>query len=207
MAKNDPQEKSLEERMLEFNERQLAIQEGQLKVQQAQLKQTESKNKQSPALISAFNPQGQKDYPIPPLKCEMWIPWPQTPAMHGFDFEEVELLNRIEPGEFKVELSNGDIETVVVIGDRNRANGKLERLTFSRGYDPDSRSYIALFTHENRQFFPGLKNLLRQMLRGAPGLAEGYAEGAPEILTIKERTRRTTLPESDPKHLPVSVSA
>ncbi len=44
------------------------------------------------------------------------------------------------------------------------------------------------------------------MLNGKPGLAEA-TEGAPEILTIKERVRRTKLPENDPKQLPVSVSA
>lgn len=202
----DPQDKTLEERMLDFQERQLRIQEAQVKVQEQQLKQTEAKSKTAPALVSAFNPQGQKDYPIPALKCEVWMPWQQTPALHGFDYEEVELLNRLEPGSYDVELNNGDIEHVAVVGVTNRVSQKLERMTFTRGWDEDAKCYTALFTHENRQYFPSLKNMLRQMLRGQPGMAEA-GEAAPEILTMKERVRRTTLPEGDPRKLPMSVSA
>ncbi len=205
---SDPvvREKTLEERMLDFQERQLKIQEAQVKVQQDQLKQTEAKSKKSPALVSAFNPQGQKDHPMPPLKCEVWMPWQQTPALHAFTYEEVELLNRLQPGEYKIELNNGEIETVAVVGQINRVTNKLEKLTFSRGWDEDSRSYTALFTRENRQYFPALTNMLRQMLRGEAGMAEA-AEGAVEILAMKERLRRTTLAEDDPKRLPLSVSA
>src|SRR5678815_4175568 len=115
-------EKTLEERMLDFQERQLRIQEAQVKVQEQQLKQTEDKNKKSPAAVSVFNPQGQKDHPMPALKCEVWMPWQQTPALHAFTWEEVELLNQIagrlerkENGTFKIELNNGDVETVVVV--------------------------------------------------------------------------------------------
>ncbi len=205
-------EKTLEERMLEFQERQLRIQEDQVKVQQAQLKQTEAKSKKAPALVSAFNPQGEKDHPMPRLACEVWMPWQQRPADHAFTYEEVELLNQLagrlerkEPGTFQIELNNGDIETVIVVPVINRVSRKIERMTFSRGWDEDAKTYVALFTHENRQYFPALTNMLRQMLRGQAGLAEAM-EGAPEILTMKERLRRTTLPAEDPKHLALSVS-
>jgi hypothetical protein len=200
-------EKTIEERMLEFQERQLAIQEGQLKVQQDQLKQTESKSKKSPALVSAFNPQGQKDYPMPALKCEVFMPFSQAPGTHGFDYEEVELINRIQPGEYRIEMKDESILTVTVVGPINGTTGKVESLRFAGPWDPEAKMFAPLYTRDNKEQFPGIKSMCRQILRGSPGIAEAVAEGAPEILTIKERTRRTTLPESDPKHLPVSVSA
>ncbi len=183
------------------------------KVQDAQLKALEAKSKKSPAAVSVFNPQGQKDYPMPALKCEVWMPWQQTPALHGFDWEEVELLNLIaarcerkEGTTFQIELNNGDVETVVVVPVINRVSQKIERMTFSRGWDEDARAYVALFTHENRQYFPSLKNMLRQMLRGVASMAEA-SEGAVEVMTMKERVRRVELPDGDPKQLPRSVSA
>lgn len=209
MAKaNDdqPKEKTLEERMLDFQERQLRIQEGQLKVQQDQLKQTESKSKAAPHLISAFNPQGQKDYPIPQLKCEVHMPWSQTPALHGFDYEEVELINQIQPGEYTIDLLDDTPQKVHVVGTKNETTGKLELLRFTGGWDADAKSYAPLFMHSNKHLFPGIKNLCRQILRGEKGVAEAHA-AAPEILTMKERVRRTTLAPEDPKHLPLSVSA
>lgn len=210
MAKNErddqPKEKTLEERMLDFQERQLRIQEGQLKVQQDQLKQTASKSKAAPHLISAFNPQGQKDYKMPALKCEVHIPFPQTPALHGFDYEEVELINQIEPGDFTIELLDQTPQKVIVVGTKNETSGKLDLLRFTGGWDADAKSYAPLFTHSNKGLFPGIKNMCRQILNGAPGMAEAHA-AAPQILTMKERVRRTTLAEDDPKHLPLSVSA
>lgn len=189
--------KTLEERMLDFQERQLAIQEAAVAVQKKQLQQTAPKSNTAPPEISVYNPRGQKDFPMPVLKCDVWMPWQQTPTLHGMDREEVELMNLLEPGEYDIEMNNGDTERLVIVGQINRVNGKLERLTWTRGWDEDARQYTALFTHENRQYFPGLKNMLRQML----------GEKAVGVLTIKEERRRTQLPETDPKHLAISLGA
>jgi hypothetical protein len=218
-TKDDPREKSIEERMLEFQERQLAIQERQLRAQEAQagiqseqLKQTAKKNLASPPLVSAFNPQGEKDYPMPRLKCEVWMPWPQTPAFHAFDWEEVELINLVEPGEYTIRLNNDELCPVVVIGTVNKVNGKLERMQFSRGWDEDARHHTALFTPENHRDFPSLRLLLRQML-GEP-LPDGTVlnpvkpgRDSMTVLTLKARIARTKLPAEAPNHLPVSVGA
>ncbi len=190
--------KSAEERMLDIQERQIALQEEAVKTSKAQLRQTQQKSNASPPLVSAFNPQGEKDYPMPRLKCEVFMPFSQTPQNHGFDREEVELLNLLIDaggGEFDVELNNGDMEHVVVTATINRGTKRAERLVFSRGWDEDAKQWRGLFTQDNKQTFSSTKKMLRDML----------GDKANGVMGIKEQTRRTLLPEDDPKHLPVSV--
>ena len=203
MAKPDEKELSIEERLLRIQERQLAIQERQadqqaaaVKVQQAQLDQTKKRSLLQGPKISVFNPRGEKDFPMPRLKCEVHCPWSNTPEVHGFDREEVELVNLLEPGEYQIELTDGATVTAFIVGDTNTVTGHIERLTFCGAYDPAQRMYAALFTKERKQAFPAFRIMLRQML----------GDKADAVVTMGEERRRIALPAEDPKHLAVSVA-
>ena len=63
-------------------------------------------NKRGPD-ISVFNPQGQKDYPMPLLAFDVLAPWPmQKGAYHPLTSEEVQLMNRVKPGEVVLSLTD-----------------------------------------------------------------------------------------------------
>lgn len=145
-------------------------------VQREQLKQTKEKSNKASPKISVFNPQGEKDYPMPRLKCDVFVPWRNTPEMHGFDWEEVELFNLLEPGEYPVELNDGAVITVNVVGVRNSLNGKIEKMSLFGMRDEEGR-YSGLFTNENKQQFPSLKMMLRQMI----------GESASSVLSMQKR--------------------
>lgn len=163
MAKEQPEKVvSDEPTMAQVLARLAEIAAANTEVQKAQLKQTAPRSNAAVPKISVFNPQGEKDYPMPDLKCEIQ-PWNQTPAFHAFTREEVELLNALEPGRFVIDLNDGSTIVCEVVGDRNSA-GTLERLTLMGAKDLTSGQYGALFTHENKALFPALAVILRSML-------------------------------------------
>lgn len=196
-------EMTAEERMIAFQERQLAIQERQLAlqeqsqgVQKEQLRQTRRRSNQAGALRSPFNPRGDKDFPMPDLKCEMWVPFKLSdPHTGGLDREEVELLNLLEPGEYTIEMNDGAAQIVCVIGTRNTETGKLYKLAMVGPRDEDGK-HTGLFTKERRQQFPSLKSMLRQIIG---------QDGTASVMTMREEVRRIHLPVDDPNHLTVSI--
>lgn len=62
---------------------------------------------QFPPSISVFNPRGDKDFPRPPLKCEMFLPWPVWTDQESLTREELELLNLISHS-FEVSIMRND---------------------------------------------------------------------------------------------------
>jgi hypothetical protein len=164
----------------------------QSQVSQTHLKRSAPRSNQAGPHISAFNPRGEKDYPMPPLKCEVNMPFPQRPGLHGFTREEVELMNLVEPGDYVIELNDGNPQRVSVIGKKNHADGRLEGLTFSGPLDPDSGRYTPLFTAENKQRFPTCANLLRQIV-GAK--ADGVLPMKQEVALIADGTLAVSLGE------------
>jgi hypothetical protein len=140
----------------------------QHQVQKAQLKQTAPKSNQAGPKRSHFNPQGEKDYPMPELKCIVHMPFPQRPGLHGMDWEEVELMNLVRPGEYLIELNDGMLTALVITGRMNHESGKLEEMLWSGRRDPDSGHPTPFFTSSNRSQFPPLRVILRQVL-GDPG--------------------------------------
>lgn len=156
------------------------IAESGKKVQEAQVKQLAPKSNTIAPKVSVFNPQGEKDYPMPELKCEFYMPWQQKPGMHGCDWEEVELLNLLEPGEFRVELLDGSTAPLTIVGMRNSESGSLERMLFFGVKDQDSGNYGAFYTKERRSVIPPMRSLLRQIL----------GEKADGVMTIKERAKQ-----------------
>lgn len=190
--------------MLRFQERQLEIQERQLKVQEAatgiqaaQLKQTAPKSNAAGPKISVFNLRGEKDFPMPQLKCEVIAPFPSTPTLHAYTREEVELLNLLEPGVYQVELTDQSVVALNVVGTKNSQSGALERMEFVGMYDEATRGYAAFYTSERKQIIPPLATMLRQMLGG----------DASDVLTMKEEAARIKLPVDHKDHLAISVGA
>ena len=171
-------------------DRLAAIQEANQQVQKAQLKQTAPRSNTRHPGISVFNPQGQKDCPMPELKCEVHMPFPQRPADHGMDWEEVELMNLLEPGVYPVELNDGSVIRINVAGKKNHISNEIESLTWSGPPDPDTGHPTPLFNNTNKMLFPSLRGMLRQML----------GEKADGVMTQATRTRKTKAGE-----LPVSV--
>lgn len=182
--------------MMQLMAQLIAIQSKGQEVQQAQLKQTKRRSNDFGALRSPFNPRGDKDFPMPPLKCDIYAPWKMTPEIHSLDREEVELFNLLEPGDYTIEMADGAMQPVCAVGVRNANTQRLEKLSLM-GPKDDQGMYTGLFTKEQKQQFPSLKSMLRQMLEQGGVDASG-------VLTMKEEVRRIHLAVDDPKHLPVS---
>lgn len=164
-------------------------------VQKEQLRQTRRRSNQSGALRSPFNPRGDKDFPMAELKCEMWIPYKITNAhLGGLDREEVDLLNLLEPGEYRIEMNDDSMQTVCVVGTKNSDTGQLYKLEMKGPMDEDGK-HTGLFTKDRLQRFPSMKSILRQCI----------GDAAEAVLPMKEELRRIRLPETDPQHLAVSI--
>ncbi len=179
----------------------IEMRKGDQDIQNRSLKQTASKNNARAPEISVYNPQGQKDYPMPVLQCEVLMPWPlrASDMNGGLTYEEVELMNKIKPGEYVLELLDGTAVQCCVLGTKNTITGKIERLAFMGQFDAEARNYSTLFSKERRNIMPSMVSTLKQVIDQMPDAS--YED----VLSMKERTRRTHLPADDPKHLPVSV--
>lgn len=105
--------------------------------------------------VSHFNPRGEKDFPMPALKCEFHAPWKIHPAYHGLDREEVELFNLLEPGEYTVQGNDEAPLKLRIIARTNDATGAVERMDFK----------CDQFTAEHKgQRLPAMRAILRDIL-------------------------------------------
>ena len=179
MAK-DPIKDDDEPTMAQVLARLAQIQENNNQVQRLQLKQTAPRSNTQPHGISVFNPRGQKDFPMPRLKCEVLMPFSQKPEGHGLDREEVELMNLVEPGVYEVALNDESTLKICVVGRRNRATDEIEQLTFSGPTDPDSGQPTPLWTKSNKQQFPPLRTMLRQIV----------GEAADRVMPMKTEVKK-----------------
>ncbi len=187
MAKDEPKDLTMEERFLKFQEDQLAFQKKQLEIEgeRAKAQQTvaeatakrlapKSLNIGEVAQASVFNPRGERSYPMPKLKCEVWAPHKTDQGSHGWTREEVELLNLLEPGTYAFELNDNTPAKMDVIGVTNDISGAIERLTLSP---------TPPFNGEHHRRFKGMAIMLREML----------GEKAAHVLTMKqEKTKIAT---------------
>lgn len=144
---------------------------------QAFAKVNDPSNKVGPE-ISVFNPRGQKDHRMPPLKCEIWAPWRSREGDHGLDREEVELFNLLEPGEYVIELVDGSPQKVVVIPQRHAITGALTRLTLSGPLNDEGKG-TPLFTTETKNLFPATRLWLREIL----------GDAAKGVMTMKDELK------------------
>lgn len=82
-----------------------------------------------PPDISFLNPLGERDNPRPDLKCRIiWAGYEET--KEALTREEIELLNRVEPGNYWVTKSDGS-KVELKVKAKSGNNGRLEMLRFS----------------------------------------------------------------------------
>ncbi len=174
-------------------------QKGAQDVQRQQLKQTRLRSNAQGPEINFQNPRGQKDFPMPPLDFEVYAPFaiPKGHA-HGLTREEVQLMNRVVHGECVLELLDNSPAPCSIIGTKNAATGKVERIAFMGPRDPDTTHYTSLFTKDRKQVMPTFVNFLRQVL-------DQQGTDYSDILTMKDEQKRIALPVNDPEHLAISV--
>ena len=134
--------------------------------------------------ISVCNPRGEKDFPMPVLKCEIWAPWRSRPQDHGLDREEVELFNLLEPGEYRVELVDGTTQRVVVLGQRHALTNEWTRLTLSGPLNDEGKG-TPLFTQENKGLFPSMRLILREILAQTD-----QADAAAAVMTMRQEVAK-----------------
>lgn len=133
---------------------------------------------------SVYNPQGDAQYPRPRLKCKMFIPWPADPE--SLTFEEIELLNLLEPGEYFVRRNDGTRITVTIRASHN-LNGSMDRLLLNAE---------TAFNNDNHWLMPPLATLLREVLKQVPAARDK----AGNVLTMDDREYLVSRGE-----LPISV--
>lgn len=121
--------------------------------------------------ISVYNPQGDLQYPRPKLKCPMFIPW--EAEEESATFEEIELLNLLESGDYSVKR-NDETRVPVTVKISMNNNGKADRLLMNSETS---------FNDDNHWMMPGLTVILRQILATRPHTKLAAAK----ILTMDER--------------------
>lgn len=150
-------------------------------------RQTQPDNKFAPG-VSVFNPQGDLTYARPRLKCEMFIPW--EAEAESLTWEEIELLNLLQEGEFFVKRNDDTKVPITVrieynLGDRTKPNRLLMNSETS-------------FNNDNHWMLPPLTSILRQVLNQKPETRRA----AQDVPTMDDRLDMIRSGE-----LPVSVGA
>lgn len=178
----------------------LDTRKGDQQIQREQLKQTRQKNNLQPPNISAFNPRGEKDYPMPHLAFDVLAPWPmQKGKYHPLTVEEVTLMNRVQaPSEVVIDLRDDTTVRCSIIATKNSATGKIERIAFMGARDSESNQYVTLYSKERRHEMPTMVPFLHQVL-------DQQGIDYSDVLTMKELHQRIALPSDHPQYLPVSI--
>jgi len=157
----------------------------ELKAQRAQSQQHEKEvinrlgrykeNPEGSPKISVFNQRGQRDYPLPQLKCRVFAPHPldRDPEISGLTREEIELVNLLEPGEYRITLNDQSQTALTVQTVKNAATGAIEQM----------RIVTPAFDREKFKTMPPMATWLREVLAQHP---EPIAEAASQVLTMKQ---------------------
>lgn len=112
---------------------------------------------QSPPGISVFNPRGDKDFPKPPLKAQIFAPWPVE--HESITREEVELFNLIQPGDYIVVRNDGTKAKFMVKATYKMDSDVMDRILIN---------HDTAFNNDNHTLIPPLTSVLRQMLKQNP---------------------------------------
>lgn len=115
--------------------------------------------------ISHFNPQGLSEQERPQLKCRMtWVGHPLTVDILRFD--EIEALNTLEPGEYRVTKANGNTVPFTVTAKRNEGGRITElHIQFPHKGDQahDHRSMVEYCREATGAKVPTVEELMRQV--------------------------------------------
>lgn len=92
------------------------------------VEKTKTKENTNHPDYSFLNPLGERDNPRPDLKCKMiWVGHKVT--KEGLVKAEIDALNRIAPGVYRVTKADGRVISLTVTAKENEA-GKLETMSF-----------------------------------------------------------------------------
>ncbi len=95
-------------------------------LQQDMLVRQMPENKQSPGISSYSYPEGDLKHPRAPLKCEMfWVGYPLD--LDTLKPDEIDVLNKLEPGNFTVRKANGNLIPFTVEAKRT-LGGQIQQL-------------------------------------------------------------------------------
>lgn len=122
---------------------------------------------------TVLNPRGQRDFPKPTLKCEMFIPWSADPD--SMTREEIELCNLLQSGEYIIKKTDGSRAKVEV------------KITYALDEVTPSRLILAsetAFNNDNKNWIPPLTDLLRAILRQHKD--PSIVRAAAEVLSMEE---------------------
>jgi hypothetical protein len=126
--------------------------EGMLKLLEDREQARPHENLFSPPMISHFNPLGDRDHPKPDLKTDIrWVGYRMTKETLRRD--EIELVNKLEPGEFRVTKSDGRTIPFTVTAKKDD-NGKLERMNI----------HFPCKSNEDRSNHLSMESYLREVL-------------------------------------------
>lgn len=157
----------------------------------ATLKQIHRPRNEFPPLMSVFNPRGDKDYPRPLLKCEMFTPWFRPWDPGSLTREEVELLNLLDEGEYTMTRNDGTKVVLPVIVKYKLGTKEPERITIT---------HESAFKNEEQARNKSLADTLRSML----------GRKAKDVITMEEEEayiRLGQLNDGTQSEQPVSVGA
>ena len=178
----------------------LETRKGDQEIQREQLKQTKKPSNVRGPEISAFNPRGEKDYPMEALAFEVMAPWQLSKGRnHGLTAEEVALMNRVQaPSEVTIELLDDSVVRAAIIAQKNIISGAIERIAFMGPRDAEGGMYTSLYTKDRKSQMPSMVKMLHQVL-------DQQGVDYSDIPTMAQIKQRIALPVEDPKHLAVSV--
>lgn len=178
----------------------LETRKGDQDIQREQLKQTKAKSNTRGPEISAFNPLGEKDFPMEALKFDVLAPWQmQKGRFHPLTIEEVRLMNLVQaPSDVVLELLDETSVRCSIIAQKNMVSGVIERIAFMGPKDAEGGMYTSLFTKERKALIPSMVKLLHQVL-------DQQGVDYDDILTMKQIKTRIALPADHPQHLAQSV--
>lgn len=132
--------------------------------------------------ISAFNPRGLRPEARPQLKCDVyWVGHPETPDT--LLDSEIEALNALEPGEYRVTKANGNTIPFTVEAKRNEG-GKLTelwvRFPCKGDQSTDHRSKTDYCREAMGEKVPSLTDLMQQVrdLKAQNDALHAVVEGA-----------------------------
>ena len=146
-----------------------------LEQQERLLVKTIPENAAHPGISVYSNPEGDLANPKPPLKCKMlWAGYEEsTDTLTPL---EVELLNRMEPGVYRVRKTNG-VEIKLTVAAKRNDRDDLEELSFSFPCKGDAR-------HDHGSKVSYLQQALGDRIPNADELLAEIAKLKAELVSV-----------------------